>query len=160
MKILTQKYWHELFEFGVLLKSINGIWETFSGFIFLFLSKVTLESWFFVVTKHELLEDPKDPFISFLAQTFQNISRDTQLFAAIYLIMHGFLNIFLAIQLQRDKHWAYLATIGFTLLFVVYQIYRINMYHSLFLTVVTIFDLFFAGLAFHEYKYHKEKSFS
>ena len=157
MKILTQKYWHELFELGVLLKGINGIWETTSGLLFLFLSKETLQNWLFVVTRNELLEDPHDYLINFLTQIFQNVSHGARLFAAVYLVVHGLLNIFLAIQLRRNRHWAYLVTIGFTLLFLVYQIYRISVHHSVLLMVITLFDIIFVGLAWHEYKHYKKK---
>ena len=83
MKILTQKYWHELFELGVFLKGVNGIWETTSGLLFLFLSKETLHNWFFVITRNEILEDPHDHLLNFLVQAFQNVSHGARLFAAV-----------------------------------------------------------------------------
>lgn len=160
MKVLAQKYWHKLFELGVLLKGVNGIWETTSGLLFLFLSKATLENWLFVVTRYELLEDPHDHLMNFLVGAFHNVSRDAQLFAAVYLVMHGLLNIFLVVQLYRNKHWAYLVTIGCTLFFLVYQIYRISVHHSVLLMVITLFDVIFVGLAWNEYKHYKKKRIS
>lgn len=157
-KFLTQKYWHELFEVGITLKGFNGIWETVTGFLFLVLSKDTLHRGFSYVTRNELFEDPNDKFINFLAHTLQNFSSDTKTFAALYIFLHGLLNIFLVIQLYRDKHWAYLVTIGSMILFMFYQIYRISIHHSVFLTVLTVFDAVFIVLAWHEYKYHTEKA--
>lgn len=151
------KHWHKLFKLGIFLKGINGIWELSSGILALFLSKVTLETWFFIVTRYELLEDPNDVLINFFMSAFQNVSNSAKVFAAFYLLLHGFLNIFLAIQLYRDKRWAYLVTIGSTLILMIYQIYRISIHHSLLLTAITIFDVFFIGLAWHEYKYHQEQ---
>ncbi len=153
----TQKYWHELFEFGVFIKGFNGVWEIVSGFMILFLSKITLTNWFFLIAQNELLEDPRDKFINFLVQTLQNFSSSTQILVALYILTHGLLNIFLAVQLYRDKHWAYLVTIGATLMFMSYQIYRISIHHSLILTIITIFDMFFIILAWHEYKYHRDR---
>jgi len=72
-------------------------------------------------------------------------------------LLHGLLNIFLAIQLYRDKHWVYLLAVGTMTLSVFYQIYRISIYHSLLLAAFTIFDIFFIALAWHEYKHHKDK---
>ncbi len=159
-KLLIQKYWHELFEFGVIIKGFNGVWETISGFLVLFLSKAILSNWLLIVTRNELLEDPHDRLINFLAHALQNFSNDTKTFAALYILAHGLLNIFLAVQLYRDRHWAYLVTIGTTLIFMFYQIYRINIHHSLILTAITIFDAFFIILAWHEYRYHREQSFN
>lgn len=154
--ILKQKYWHELFELSVIVKGLNGLWETVSGLIVLFLSKATFDSWFSTLARNELLEDPNDRMINFLAHVLSNLSSDAKIFAALYILAHGILNIFLSIQLYRDKHWAYLVTIGAMLIFITYQIYRISIYHSLFLTAITIFDAGFVMLAWHEYKYHKE----
>ncbi len=156
-KISIQKYWHELFEFGVIIKGFNGVWETISGFLVLVLSKATLSHWFFLVTRNELLEDPNDKFINFLAHALQNFSADAKTFAALYILAHGVLNVFLAIQLYRDRHWAYLVTIGTMIMFMVYQTYRISIHHSLLLTAITIFDGIFILLAWHEYKYHRDR---
>ncbi|MBI5406006.1 DUF2127 domain-containing protein [Candidatus Kaiserbacteria bacterium] len=153
----AQKYWHRLFELGIFLKGVNGVWETLGGVLFLFLSRAAPGTSLLSVTSHELLEDPNDVFINFLVQIFQNVPSDARTFAAVYLLAHGILNIFLTIQLYRDRHWAYLVTIGFTLFFMTYQIYRIGIHHSLFLAAVTIFDAIFVVLAWHEYKHHRER---
>jgi len=131
--LIKEKYWHELFEIGIVLKGINGIWETLSGILILFLNKATLSNWFSYISYHELLEDPGDKFINFFAGLLQNLSSSTQTFVAIYILFHGCLNIFLSIQLYRKKHWAYLVTIVSIILFLFYQVYRVYLYHSVFL---------------------------
>ncbi len=151
-EIIQEKYWHRFFELGITLKAINGLWETVTGF--LLLSKVNFLYWFYIVSQNELVEDPNDKFFNFLSHGFLNFSADAKKFIAIYLLVHGILNIFLAIQLYRQKHWAYLAMMATALIFVIYQIYRISVYHSLFLTFLTIFDAVFILLIWHEYKYH------
>lgn len=154
---LTQKSWHELFEFGVFLKGFNGIWETISGAMFLFLSRGTITNWFFLATRNELIENPNDKVIIFFARVLQNSLSHTKVFAALYLLVHGLLNIFLAVQLYRDKHWAYLVMIWTIIIFIGYQIYRISIHHSIALIFFTIFDIFFVILAWHEYKYRRDK---
>ena len=149
-----EKYWHELFEGSLILKGFNGIWETLSGAAFLLLSKATLGNWFFRLTRNELLEDQGDRVINFFSHILQNVSHSTQTFAALYILFHGLLNIFLVIQLYREKHWAFLVTISATVVFMTYQIHRIFLFHSTFLILLTIFDLFYIVLAWHEYKYH------
>ncbi len=157
-KLLSPQYWHNLFKVGVALKALNGIWETASGLFILLVSKETVNGWIAFITQRELLEDPNDSVITFLVHSLQNISTSTQTFVALYILIHGLLNIFLTVELSRDRHWAYLVTIGITALFVLYQIYRISVFHSVFLTVFTVFDILFIILTWHEYKHHTEKS--
>ncbi|MDO8620208.1 MAG: DUF2127 domain-containing protein [bacterium] len=157
-KLLSQAYWHKLFAVGVLLKGLNSVWGTLGGFLILFLSKETLNRWFSVITQGEQVEDPSDKVIAFLAHALQNVSSSTQTFVAFYMLLHGILNIFLTIQLARDKHWAYLVTIGITTLFLLYQVYRISVHHSLVLLAVTLFDILFVFLTWHEYRHHTEKT--
>lgn len=150
-----QKYWHRLFEFSVLTKGFTGVWETVSGFLFLFLNKTTLGGWFSLLVRNELVEDPDDKFINFLTHALQNLSSDAKTFAALYVLAHGLLNIFLVVQLYRNKHWAYLVIIWAMLISLPYEIYRISIHHSAILTTITIFDAFFIALAWREYKLRK-----
>lgn len=155
-----QKYWHKLFKYSVLIKGFTGAWETASGFLFLFLSKATLGGWFSLLVHNELVEDSNDRFINFLAYALQNLSSDAKTFAALYVLAHGLLNIFLVIQLYRNKYWAYLVIIWAMLISMPYQIYRISLHHSTILAVITIFDAFFIALAWREYKISKSAAIS
>jgi uncharacterized membrane protein len=142
---------HRIFEFGIFIKGFNGVWETISGFFILFLSKATLDNLFYWLAGKELLEDPNDLFIGFLSRFLENLSHNTQIFIAVYILIHGLLNLFLAIQLYRDKIWAYLATISIMIIFIFYQVHRIILHHSVTLTIITIFDILFIILTWHEY---------
>ncbi len=155
-KFIKEKYWDRFFNLGIIIKAINGLWETITGFLFLFLSKATFSYWFYAVAQNELLEDPNDRLINFLTHSFQNFSINTKTFVAIFLLASGILNIFLVIQLLRKKYWAYLATIWIMLVFMIYQVFRIYIHHSLVLTIITIYDAIFIVVIWHEYKNHKE----
>lgn len=155
-----RKTWHKLFELGVLVKGFNGGWETLSGIFILLTGQLTLNNWFLALTRNELLEDPHDKVMNLVAHLLQSFSPDIQKFAAFYLLIHGLLNIFLAIQLYREKHWAYIVTIVTVALSMLYQIHRITLHHSLVLTVITVFDAVFIVLAWHEYQYHLGKNLS
>jgi uncharacterized membrane protein len=148
-------WWHALFEYAIVAKGFIGIWETISGFLILFISKAEFNSLFSSLARNELLEDPHDFFINFIAQNLQTLSLDTKIFIAIFILIHGILDIFLVVQLYRNKIWAYLLAIAVMLIFIGYQIYRIVLYHSLILIVITIFDLLLVGLIWHEYKHQK-----
>ena len=148
------KIWHGLFELGLALKGFNGLWETVSGTVVLLASKATLEKWLIALAYRELLEDPDDKVIVFIAGTLLDPATSTKTFVALYILLHGLLNIFLAIQLYRKKHWAYPATIVIIAVMISYQLYRIAIHHSVILTILTLFDAFFIYLTWHEYKFH------
>jgi uncharacterized membrane protein len=150
-----EKYWHQLFEFGVFIKGFNGIWEIIGGFLVLFLRQAVFSDLFYSLARNELLEDPNDRVINFIARAINGFSSGAKLFVGFYVLFHGLLNIFLAVQLYRNKLWAYLATLGFMTLFVCYQIYRIMANHSTALIVITVFDLLFMLITWHEYRYRR-----
>jgi uncharacterized membrane protein len=153
--VKIKDWWHSLFEYAIVAKGFIGVWEIVSAFLILFVSKAEFSSLFSLIARSELLENPRDMFINFIAQNLQTLSLNTKIFIAIFILIHGLLDIFLVIQLYRNKIWAYLLAIAVMLIFIGYQIYRITLYHSPVLVVITIFDLFLVGLIWHEYKYQK-----
>lgn len=155
-KFWVEKTWHNLFEIGVFLKGINGIFEIIVGSLILFVNKNYVMSKFFLLTRAELAKDPNDKVINFIAHFLQNLSNDARLFAAAYVLAHGVINLFLAIQLFRNKLHAYLVSMSLMFLFVVYQIYRISHTHSKALIAITVFDILFIMLTAHEYRYKVE----
>ena len=146
---------HQIFEFGIFVKGFNGIWETVSGFLILFLSKETISKLFNWLADKEMFEYPRDFFINFALKFLENLSYSTQTFIAVYILIHGLLNLFLAIQLHRDKIWAYLATISVMVILMFYQVHRIILHHSPVLIFFTTFDVFFIILTWHEYNRKK-----
>lgn len=150
-----ERYWHGFFEFGILLKGFNGVWETISGFLVLFLSRATFSRLFYFLARRELLENPRDRFLYFVVRSFQHVTPEIKVLAAAYILGHGLLNIFLAIQLYRNRLWAYLVTMSAMVVFMSYQVYRIVLHHSRALTILTIFDVLFLILTWHEYRYQR-----
>ena len=149
---------HDIFEAGIFIKFFNSLWEIVSGFFILFLSKETIGRLFYFLARKEMLEDPRDFFINFSLKFLENLSHNTQVFIAVYILLHGLLNLFLVVQLYRDKIWAYVATVSIMVVFLFYQVYRIILHHSTILTIITIFDILFIMLTWHEYKRKKHST--
>ncbi len=78
-------------------------------------------------------------------------------FIGIYLLFNGILNAFLAYNLFRNRLWAYKVMLGFTGLFVLYQTYKLLHTHALFLLGLTLFDIVFMVLTWHEYHYQSRR---
>ena len=148
--ITEEKNIRRVFTISVLLKAANAVLEIIGGTLLLFTGAVT--NLIEYLARGELIEDPSD----FLANSIQHylpyLSEHSQLFAAFYLLSHGIIKIFLAVGLLRRKLWAYPSAIIVFILFILYQIYRYTYTHSIFLILLTIFDLFVVWLTWHEYK--------
>lgn len=153
--MLKQKFWHALFEASVLIKAINGAWETISGFAILFLSKDILNHFFSVITRHELSQDPHDRILGALTLGMQHLSNSTKDFAGIYILAHGVINIFLAYNLYKERMWSFIVSFAFFGISIIYLIVRIQHHPSPWLVALIIFDTIFTYLTWHEYDYRK-----
>jgi uncharacterized membrane protein len=157
MQWLRQKYWHELFEVGILFKALNSLWETLGGLFLLLTIRGPLAGAFVYLSNSELLGDRDDLLFHLVHTQLVSLSLSTRTFVGIYLLFHGLMNMFLAYNLYRNRLWAYPLSIAFTSIFLLYQVYRLYHTHSLVLLTVTIFDLFFILFTWHEYHYQKRR---
>lgn len=147
---------HRMFRAGIVLKGCNGIWEAATGILALTLSRHALEQSFQMFARHELLEDPNDKLIGFAMRMLRPVEGSAMNFVAIYILAHGVLNLFLAVQLYRKQHWAYRAAVAVMAIFIGYQCYRIALYHSPILLMITVFDVWFAAMTWREYQVHEK----
>ncbi len=156
--IFKQKYWHELFEAGVLLKALNSVWETATGLLLLFSMQPIVHNVFLFLSREEYLGTTRDDALfRMVAEQFNHLSVSTRHFAGYYLLFHGLLNMFLAYNLYKNRLWAYPFAMGAVGLFLVYQLYRLVHTHSLVLFFITLFDIAFIVLTWHEYKFQRNQ---
>jgi len=143
---------HKSFEIGILIKGIDGFFEIIGGILLVFLNPARLNKLTIILTQHELSENPQDMIVSFMIKLSSNFSVSTQYFGVFYLITHGIVKFILVILLWKKKIWAYPLTIVSLILFIIYQIYRSTIDHSIGLIMLTIFDIIMILLTFIEYK--------
>jgi uncharacterized membrane protein len=105
------------------------------------------------VTQEELTEDPKDFIATHFVQWAQNFSISSLNFAALYLLVHGVIKLWLIVGLLRKRLWYYPTALIVFALFIVYQLYRYSFTHSILLLFITAVDLIVIVLTWHEYKY-------
>lgn len=143
---------HISFEIGLLLKGIHGLMEIVGGALMFFLTPNRVSALARFLTKHELLEDPRDLVANFLLNLSSSFSISTQHFAEFYLMSHGIIKCILILLLWRRKLWAYPLTIVALILFIAYQVYRYTFTQSMFLILLSIFDAVMIALTWLEYK--------
>ena len=130
---LYKKIIDEGFEIGILLKSILGFFEVLAGLVLATSGRLMVNNLIIALTQQEISHDPDDFFANFLINASKNISAGQHIFATVYLIFHGVVNVLLGIFLLKGKYWAYPASITLFSLFLIYQLYRCFYTHSLLL---------------------------
>lgn len=147
------------FGIALTLKALDGVAELIGGALLLFATPAMIQSVVDALLRRELAEDPSDA----LAGRLMHLAHGTDLseaalrFAAIYLMLHGGAKLVLVAALFKDKLWAYPVMIGFLLVFIVYQTYRIVVDHSLLLILLTAFDAVLLWLTWREWVRHKRR---
>jgi uncharacterized membrane protein len=147
-----------LFEIGIILKGLDGLLETIGGLLLLAVTPTTINQWAAALTQHELSEDPHDFIAGHLLRYTHGLSGSAVTFAAVYLLLHGITKIVLVAALLRNQIWAYPWMIGFLLIFIGYQLYRIVLSPRLGLSALTIFDAFIAWLTWREWRKQSTKA--
>jgi uncharacterized membrane protein len=150
---------HNSFEIGILIKGIDGILEVIGGFLLIFFNPNRLNNIIVLLTQHELSEDRNDVIANFLLKTSHEFSVSSQHFGILYLFFHGIVKLIIVIMLKQRKNWAYPISVFFLISFIGYQIYRYTYTLSIWLIILTIFDIIMILLTLIEYsrinKQHK-----
>jgi len=140
-----------IFEIGIILKGLDGVQEVIGGLLLLAVTPATINRLVVRLTQHELSEDPHDFIARHLLGYTHGLTGSTVTFAAVYLLAHGVVKIVLVAALLRNQVWSYPWMIGFLLLFIGYQLYRLALSPTLWLTALTIFDALIVWLTWREW---------
>lgn len=149
--LFQEKNIHRLFVVSLFCKAANAFIQIVLGIFLLCTTEVA--STVLMLAKNELIEDPDDFISSHVIGLISHVPPSTQMFGALYLLSHGVIKGFLVWGLIKNKLWAYPASLGVFSLFIVYQLIRFASTHSVFLILLTIFDILVIVLVWHEYRF-------
>jgi uncharacterized membrane protein len=158
MTRIFEKISHILFRFTVVTKAINGAIQVTGGAVLLAVRPEVIDGLLRHLVRYELADDPKDILVNSIAHWTRGMSRGTEKFVAIYILTHGAVNLILSIGLWREKLWAFPAALTITCSFLIYQIYRVAVHHSLVLAAFTVWDICIIILICHEYSHLRQKN--
>ena len=147
---------HRLFEFTLTLKAFYSIIEILGSVLVFLINRTYLVNTILSFTQDELSEDPKDWIAHYLITTANTFSISSQQFIAFYLLSHGVVKLFLIVGLFKKKLWAYPTSVVIFGMFIIYQLYRYSFMHSVWLLLLTLFDIIIILLTIHEYRYMKK----
>lgn len=154
-----QRAWHDLFLVSVWIKGIVGLLQLVGGALLLVVSQDQLIRFAMRFTQPELVEDPHDTIAMFLRHSAEQFGHGTQLFASIYLAVHGLIKILLVAGLLRRKMWSYPVSMWVLGAFVAYQCYRYTQTHSPWLIALTALDIVVIVLVWHEWRARQKVGF-
>lgn len=89
----SQSVLHRVFVVGLWAKAIDGVLELVGGVLLLLIPPATLNALVIALTQHELVEDPQDWLAMTLRHAAAQLSVDSRLFGAIYLLAHGLVKL-------------------------------------------------------------------
>ncbi len=142
----------QAFDIGVVLKGIDGLLEIAGGLFLLVVPLSTIRHVLIWVTGKELSEDPKDFIATHLVHLASTLSVRGYELTIAYLLVHGFVKVFLVYMLLRKRLWAYPVAIAVFIVFGVYQVYQYTFSHSLLLALLTVLDVIVIILTMWEYR--------
>jgi uncharacterized membrane protein len=147
-----EKKVHLVFELSLWCKGVFALSEIVAGVATYFVPPQLLLPLVLWVTKKEFVEDPRDLVANFLLRTVQHLPAGTKTFAAIYLLGHGVIKLWLIAGLLRERLWFYPTSMSIFSLFITYQLYRYTVTHSIWLLLITALDVVVIALTWHEYR--------
>jgi uncharacterized membrane protein len=157
MKISPESLLSKTFHTGITLKGIDGLLEIAGGVLLWFMKPRELGEIARFIFQHELSRDPDDWIAMHVLHATVKLANADPAFASLFLLSHGVTKVVLVTCLWMNKLWAYPLTIAVFAAFSVYQMYRYTHTHSIWLILLTVFDVVLIYLTWAEYKVQERK---
>lgn len=157
MNRIIEERLHLVFEIALIFKGVLALLEIIGGILAYFITQQFLLRLILSITHEELLEDPRDIVAHYLIQSAQDFSITSQQFISFYLLSHGVIKLALIAGLLREKFFYYPLAIVIFALFILYQLFRLAVTHSVWLIPITLLDAVVIWLTWHEYRYLRQR---
>lgn len=148
---------HDSFEISLGIKALLAIPETIAGLILFFVGPDTIVDFLANFSQERLSSGAHDYIFNTLLGWSEQFSLSAQMFISFYLLSHGIIKLFVIGSLWKEKRWAFPVGITFFFLFIAYQMYEYFFNHSLWLIILSVFDIVVIYLTWNEYQRVKTK---
>lgn len=141
-----------VFRYSLVLKAAHSVLELIAGVMLHATSSDAILRVTRALTRHELLEHPNDIVARTLLRAAESLAIEQKATATVYLLSHGIVEFFLVVMILRNRIWAYplyMAALG---LLIVYQCYQLTLGFSLWLALLTLWDVVVVYLTWHEFR--------
>ena len=148
-KIQKSTLLHLGFDIGITVKGILAVLEILGGLAMIFVTPDRLNGVIWHISgngsRHGWL-------MNTLTNWGQTFTSDAQFFVIFYAISHGAVKLAVVILLWLKKLWAYPVSIVVLLMFIVYQMDLFFRHYSIYMILLTVFDIVMIMLTVFEYK--------
>ncbi len=148
---------HRVFKTITILKGIHALLEILLGIFLLILTKEFISSTIVVFVEGRFAGDPSGFIAQYITQFGIDLSLGIKLFFAFYFGIHGVVNFSLVYGITKRPSFAYPISLLIFIGFLIYESYSYFIFASLWLFLITFFDILFIGLLFYEYHHHLKK---
>lgn len=157
---MEEKIIHKVFKTITILKGLQAIITILLGIALLMLSKEFVSNIIIFLVKIGLAGNPDNFIAQNLLQFGINLTLEIKLYFSIYFMIHGAVGLSLVWGIIKKPSITYPVSLLIFIGFVIYQIYSYFIAPSMWLLLLTLFDVLFIGLLFYEYNNHlKDHSF-
>lgn len=156
-EMVSKKRTRLIFNIAILLKGVHAVLEISGSIAIFFISRDFVLRGISVIMQGEISEDSRDFFAQYMIQIGSHFTASSQHFVALYLLSHGLVNGFLAINLLKEKPWIFPVSFLVYGFLIAYQIFRLSIAYSPILFLFTIFDIFVVWFVWLEYRANKHE---
>jgi len=144
---------NEAFALALAIKGIDGALELIGGLNLFVVPPSAISLIFRSLTQHELSEDPHDVIAIHVRAAAEQLagSASVRRFGVLYLMGHGVIKLVLVAALVRRIRPAYPVAIVFLGSFILYELYRFVLGHSIALLIFAALDTGITTMVVREY---------
>ncbi|HSX06562.1 MAG TPA: DUF2127 domain-containing protein [Candidatus Saccharimonadia bacterium] len=147
-KTLLDKF----YEIGILIKGIDGVLELIGGVLLLALSSGAIIRITHHLVDAELAENPHSFLGTHVLHAGMQLAHGHNLFAALFLLIHGAVKVGLVACLLLNKPWAYPVGIIVLGLLLLYQLYQLVVATSFGMAALSALDALIIWLIWREWQ--------
>jgi uncharacterized membrane protein len=141
-----------LFRIAIALKGIDGGLQLIGGLLLIIVPPTVISGIANTIITRDLVGDPSGTLATHLATAAGHyVDGSTRWFAIIYLLAHGVVKLALVWALVKKIMPAFPVAIVVLLAFVVYEVWRAVLEHSIALPIFAAIDLVITVLVLREY---------
>ena len=155
---MTLRFFHpktlldKFYEIGIIIKGIDGVLELIGGILLLSLSSGLILHITHHLVDAELAENPHNFIAVHVLHAGMQLAQGHNLFAALFLLIHGGVKVGLVTALLLNKHWAYPVGLAVLGLLLVYQLYQLVVAPTFGMAALSVLDAVIIWLIWREWQ--------
>jgi uncharacterized membrane protein len=149
---LPEKQIYQLFKISIILKGLISLAEVILGSLLLVIPRSIIISMAQMLAQYARYGGSYGSILNRVATELDAFTAATVVFLALYLLLRGAIKVVIITGLLKNQLWAYPASLIILGMFVLYQFYQIATQHSIFVILLTLFDLIVMYFIWREYQ--------